>query len=258
MALILGGLLPLAVLIGIGALIYFLVRGSRGAEPVTSRTLLRAYLRLAYLISLVVFLAGAALTSTAGFASAFGHDFSYSRIQLQYPSCGPVPPPGASSLQQQSYQACLKSQPPGLGGNDNRQADNLILGLSLLLGGLVIGAGHRLGQLALETRDERSDSSLARAEGMIGTAGFGLVSIVTIPLASYQLLRFAILGTQSSPDSGPPSPPGGAVATAIVFALAWGYYLAGFVRRVRRPSGAAPGGPEETSVSPGGGHNEQW
>jgi hypothetical protein len=62
--------------------------------------------------------------------------------------------------------------------------------------------GHRLGPLALETRDERRDSSLARAEGMIGTA--------------------------------------------LVFAVAWAYYLAGFVRRVRRQTevraGAREGG----------------
>lgn len=48
------------------------------------------------------------------------------------------------------------------------------------------------------------------------------------------------LGTQASAESGPPDPPGGALATALVFLIAWAYYLATFVRHVRRPATQAP------------------
>lgn len=234
---LLGVLVPILVLGGIGGLIFFVARGQRGGEPMTSRTLLRAYLRFAYMASLVVFLIGATLTITAGFASAFSRDFSYSRLDT-VAICGPGPPPsGAPPDAQRGYLDCTRAQ--GQGAKDNRQADNLILGISLLVAGLVIGAGHRVGQFVMETPAERTDSSLARTERLVATVGFGLVTIISVPTAAYLVGRYAILGTQATPNSGSPDPPGGALATALVFLVAWGYYLVTFVRQRGGPARAA-------------------
>ncbi len=247
-------LIPIAVLAGLGALIFLLVRGGggvlrgggRGSDGLTSRTLLRAYLRFAYLASLVIFLVGATFTLTAAFGSAFGHDFSYTPQSAQGP-CGSGPPPGAPADAQGGYQSCLKAQGSQPAQKDNRQADSLILGISLLVAGLLIGSGHRVGQFALETEEERADSGLARTERLLATCGFGLVAIISVPTAGYQVLHYAILGTQAAgPDSGPSDPPGTALATALVFVVAWAYYLLMLIRRrdsrasATRPAAAAP------------------
>ena len=199
-------------------------RGTQGG--VTSRTLLRAYLRFAYLVSLVVFLVGAVNVLTAGFATAFGHGFSYTQQSYPCPACiNPTGLPGTVS------------PVPCPAPKDNRQADDLIRGVSLLVAGLILGAGHRAGQIALESTAERRESALARAEGLLGTTGFGVVAIITIPWAVYVALRYVVLGTGSDLSSTP-EPPGGALASAIAFTPAWAYYLAIFVSRARRTSSA--------------------
>src|SRR5258708_25982489 len=78
---VIGVALGLAVLVlvvgGLGTMVYFAVRGQGGTDNFSFRNLLRAYLRLAYLVSLVVFMIGAVMTLTAAFGTVVGHDFSY-------------------------------------------------------------------------------------------------------------------------------------------------------------------------------------
>lgn len=236
-------LIPVGILGGLAALVYFLVRGGRGDDAFSSRTLLRAYLRIAYMVSLVVFLIGAVNVLTAGAAAAFGHDFSYIPQFTATPQGCPAPPPGAGADAQSAYNQCLKQQGvnPAQPG-DTRQQDDLIRGLSLLISGLVLGAGHRVGQLAIETAHERRNSGLARMEALLGTVAFGLVTIVAVPVATYTLLHHAILGNQVT-SNGPPDAPGSALATALVFLPAWLFYLYGFVRGAQRATGVGAGGP---------------
>jgi hypothetical protein len=236
-------LIPIGILGGLAALVYFLVRGGAGDDTFSSRTLLRAYLRFAYFASLVVFLVGAVSTLTAGFGAAFGHDFSYQPRFNPAAPC-PPPPPGADANAQGSYNQCLKvnnGQPPNTPA-DTSQQDDLIRGISLLVTGLVLGLGHRLGQRAVETRAEARDSGLARTEALLGTVGFGLVSLVALPVAAYSVLHHVILGAPV-PNGGSSDMLGPALAMAIVFLPAWLYHLSGFVRRARRA-------PAATSIEP--------
>ncbi|MFN2450743.1 MAG: hypothetical protein ABR541_00125 [Candidatus Dormibacteria bacterium] len=225
---ILGLLVPIIILGGLGALVFLLVRGgpSRG-EPLSSRTMLRAYLRFAYLASLVILLVGGVFVLTAAFGAAFGHDFSYAR---QGGSGGAVSCALSPGEPAGAYQQCQNAAQQQSQVRDTRQTENLILGISLLAAGLVIGAGHRLGQFAVETDAERRDSALTRTERVLATCGFGLVTIIAVPSAVYQVLRYAILGTQPSLDSGQPDPPGTALAMALMFGVAWAYYLQALIR----------------------------
>jgi hypothetical protein len=241
-------LIPVVILGGLAALVYVLARGGRADDAFSSRTLLRAYLRLASMVSLVVFLIGAVNLLTAGFAGAFGQEFSYQtpyRMMMPQKAC-PPPGPGAGADADTSYQQCLKSLPPGgVEPADTHQQDDLIRGLSLMLTGLLLGAGHRIGLRALETPAERHDSGLARSEALLGTVAFGLASIVAVPFAAYGVLRWVILGHQLSPSGGAADAPGPALATALVVLPTWLFYLYGFARRARRPgsAGRAPAGP---------------
>jgi hypothetical protein len=236
-------LVPVAILAGLGALVYFLARGSRADDAFTSRNLLRAYLRVAYMVSLLVFLIGAVNVFTAGFAAAFGHDFSY---QAPYLTSAPACPPPASSSQvdQNAYQQCLKSRnsSPPQEPPDTKSQDDLIRGLSLAVTGIVLGAGHRLGQRAIETPAERRDSGLARMEMLVFTIAFGLATIVALPVAAYSVLRHVILGAQAAAN-GTTDSPGAALAAAVVFLPAWLYYLSRFVGRARGRAEVAPAPP---------------
>ncbi|MFN2465282.1 MAG: hypothetical protein ABR598_03345 [Candidatus Dormibacteria bacterium] len=233
-------LVPVAVVGGIVALVFFLVRGNRGEDAFTSRNMLRVYLRLAYMASLVVFLVGAVYTLTAGFAVAFGHDFSYYPNAIAANPCGPIPPSGGDPT---AYKNCTSRYGSGgapifAGPPDTRQQDDLIRGLSLMFTGLILGAGHRLGQRASETLEERHNSGLARTEAALGTVGFGLVTIIALPIGAYSVMHHLILGNQVT--SSGPDMPGQSLAVALVFTPAWLYYLYGFVTRGRsRPAVAA-------------------
>ncbi|HXA43273.1 MAG TPA: hypothetical protein VNV65_10240 [Candidatus Solibacter sp.] len=212
---------------GIGAGIYFAVRGQGGSENFTFRNLLRAYLRLAYLVSLFVFMAGAVMTLTAAFGAVVGHDFSYNTFYSHGSStiCQPAP--------YGSTQNCVTQTQ----GDDPRQQEDLIRGLSLMVAGLVIGGAHRFGQLSMETEDERKSSGLTKTEYLIGTVGFGVVSIFALPAAAYSVLTYNLVSHSATNSGG--DIPGPTLAVALVFLPAWVYYLVSFVRRVRSSTPAA-------------------
>jgi len=212
------------VLGGIGSAIFFAVRGQGSGDSFTFRNLLRAYLRLAYMVSLVVFMVGAVTTLTAAFATTFGHQFSYGNDFSGNVTCTSI------TVNGNQQQNCRPVPTPG---DDRRQKEDLIQGLSLLVAGLVIGGAHRVGQLSMESVDERRSSGLARAEYLIGTIGFGLVSIVALPAAAYSVLSYNLISQSPGSYNSGGDIPGPTLAVAIVFVPAWAYYLVSFVRRVR-------------------------
>lgn len=232
-------LIPIGIVGAVGAVVYFLVKGNQGAgEGMTFRNLLRAYLRFAYMVSLVVFLVGAVFTLTATLSYVFGHDFSYSSYSYASgPVTAPAPCKSGDPYASPTPGGCAYTQPPQ--PPDQRPQDDLIRGISMMVAGLVLGGGHRLGQRAMENGDERRHSMLARAESLVGTVGFGVTSIVAIPLATYDILRYVILGTQNV-NGGTAEVPGGALAVALVFGPAWAFYLVTFVRAARRSAEPTP------------------
>lgn len=203
----------LLVLGGIGAVIFFSVRGGSG-DAFAFRNLLRAYLRLAYFVSLLVFMVGAVMTLTSAFSATFGHDFSYSTY---FSGSAVYCSPGAKCAQP------LQEDP--------RPKQDLIRGLSLMIAGAIFGVAHRAGHYAMESPEERSMSGLAKAEYLVGTIGFGLVSIIALPAAAYAVLNFNLVSDVGKNGGG--DVPGNALAVALVFLPAWAYYLLTFVKRVR-------------------------
>jgi hypothetical protein len=205
LALALGLLIAVAVVGGIVALIVFLMRSKRtGEDPLTVRTLLRAYLHVASFAGLVTLLAGAALTLQSGFARAFGESFSF------YPCCGPAGPDVPAPT-------------------DDQVSEALIKGLVLLMAGVLFGVSHRVALRVIQSA-AKSKSGMAYAGSLLGTAAFGLVAIVTVPVAAYGVIRLHLLGGETTPYSSY-DPPGQALAVAMVFGAAWGWYLAAFVRQ---------------------------
>jgi hypothetical protein len=85
----------------------------------------------------------------------------------------------------------------------------------------------------MESEEERIGSGLAKAEYLVGTVGFGLVSIVALPTAAYSVLSYNLVSHNTNNSGG--DIPGPALAIALVFLPAWAYYLNSFVRRVKSP-----------------------
>lgn len=226
--LILGLLIPVAIVGGLGAFITFLVRGA--TEAMTLRNILRTYLRVAFIVSLGIGLVGASMTLTAAFASAFGRAFSYVSYDAYY-SCAAF-----------ADKCAGVPQPPP----DTRQQDDLILGLTLLVAGIVIGAGHKVTQRVLETPAERHHSALARIEALIGTGVLGVAAIIAVPIAIASVIRHLVVADQSSLSS-PSGAPGGSLATAIVLVPVWLAYLVTTLRRVLGGPGRNGGPPPVNS-----------
>ena len=231
-------LIPVGILVGLGALVYFLVRGTRAEEGFSSRNLLRAYLRVAFMVSLVVFMIGAVNTLTGAFGGVFGRDFSYQPNGFGSSTICPAPSPATPGGAPVPGK-CVTNSTSQFNSDDTRLQDDLIRGISLMVTGLIVGLGHRVGQFAMETPEERRRSGLARAETLVGTLAFGLVSIVALPVASYSVLHRVILGSQAA-NTGQTDTPGSALALALVFLPAWLYYLYNFVMGARRGPGARP------------------
>jgi len=206
-------LIPLGVLGALGALITFLVRGA--SDALTARSMLRAYLRVGFLVSLGIGLVGAAMVITAALASAFGHAFSYA-------------PSGALVCPSPPFDTCAggPALPP-----DTRQQDDYILGTALLVAGVIVGAGHKVVQRIVETRDERRYSALARIEALLGTGVVGVVSIVALPIAVAAIVRHLVVADHGSSFSSPAAP-GGSIAEAVVLVPVWLTYLIGTLRSV--------------------------
>jgi len=104
---------------------------------------------------------------------------------------------------------------------ENQFKDDLVRGVTLSIVGLLIWGVHSVGLQGMETREERRRSWLSRLHRLALLAIFGAAGLIALPLATYQLARYVILG---SADFNP-TPPGSAVATAMVIVPIWLYEL---------------------------------
>jgi hypothetical protein len=88
-----------------------------------------------------------------------------------------------------------------------------------------------LGRRWLEKPDER-DSPLNRVYLSVLVVIFGIITLVNLPQAVHETLRFYLLDPLD--EFSKPSPPGGKLAFAIVALPIWIVYLQGTIRMVRR------------------------
>ena len=175
-------IVPVAILgaLVLGAVMFF-QRGAAGIDA-SPRPLLRLYLYLGSLVSILVLVAGLAQAVT-GVLGAVAPDFAYGS------SPGPVPgpvqvdgstPPAVAPLRE------LQDQ------YDRRTRESLLQGITGALAGALFWAVHWYGRRTLETVEERT-SSLRRGYYLLGTAIFGIASIVLVPIAVYNTLHWFLI-----------------------------------------------------------------
>lgn len=225
-------ILVLAGLIGAVAGAVYLVLRLRAGERISfpARLLFHLYLYVISLISLVTLVAGLSGLVQAGLAAALGKEFSYNPVYVAEPfrpiavdgntKGEPALPPDPKA-QEASRQA----------GLERAMKEGLLNGLSLAIVGALVLALHTWGRWRLETPEERR-GMLHRSYLIILLVIFGVVTLVTLPPAIYQTLRYYVLDIPAQ-DYG--NRPGSPLATAIVSAPVWAYYLRSALGLLRRP-----------------------
>lgn len=206
----------------------FLQRGRDGG--VSARALLRTYLYVGSLAGIVALSVGLASVLNYGIARVAGDSFVYGgapgyNIMVAVPTCPPgaqncvEPPPGQNErIRQQQEQQ-----------NERRRNDDLIRGLTFAIFGALFWGAHWSARRGLG-EDAWPGSGLRRGYLMLGTAVFGLGTIVLLPTGVYQALSNAIL----APPTNTFRPGADALGGGIVSLLVWLIYLRLAVADVRR------------------------
>jgi len=225
------GILTTLGILGVVALmvVAFVQRG-RETMDLSLRGLLRVYLYLASLVGIVVFTLGVAGIASFILAAAFGRDVIYGG-----PPPEPVPavapcPPNTTCPPTQTFQG-----KPIPDERDRRQQEDLVRGVTQVVFGGIFWGAHWAARKGIVGGDEKG-SGLYRAYLILGTAVFGIATIVLLPTGIYQALSQALITAQPNTfRQGAGESLSGGLATLPI----WLLYLWLVQRALRTPSGAA-------------------
>ena len=247
-------LIALGVIVGLAAMVaavVFLFLRLRAKEPVNidPRLLLRLYLYVAIIAGLLVFTQGASGLLRAGMAVAFGDDFSYRPVFVQVtgPQERVVPTPLELKDQRDLTEAEreqlteifaererarteLERERREL-GLDRALDEGIIQGVGFTMIGLLVWIAHVLGRRGLESRED-AEGLLARLYLLAIVVVFGVITIVNLPQAVFEVMRFGLL--EPVGRFGHDFQPGGKLALSITTLPIWLFYLWSAVRAVRR------------------------
>ena len=240
-------LVGVALVVG-GAL--FLFFRFRAGDPISIplRFLLRVYVYVIIIAGLLLLTQGLSDLLQSGLGSGLGKDFSYRPV---YVGVKPVPfrvappPPGVAAdeltaeereelrrnSEEQERIRIEQQRESREKGLDRALEEGLLKGVSFTIIGAIIWAVHLLGRRWLETREER-ESPLNQIYLILVVVIFGIITIVNLPQAVFENLRFYLL--EPLDEFSRLSPPGGKLSTSIVTLPIWITYLVGAIRAARK------------------------
>lgn len=228
-------LVPIAVLGVLGFLALAFVQRGRDGFEVTPRGLLRLYLYVASLAGIVVLAAGLASVGNAAIAGVLGAELVYGGSQFGPPVVRPACPPGAPGCVEPSpEQRALeleRQRQAERQQRDQRRIEDLIRGATFTVFGAVFWSAHwtaRRGMIGIEERG----SPMWRSYLMLGTAIFGLTTVVALPTGVYQALSGLFVPVS---EFGSYRPGADSLGLGLVSLVAWLIYLRLAVREVRIP-----------------------
>jgi hypothetical protein len=231
-----GVVIVLAVVVAIVAAIalaVFVVSRLRSGESVdlSLRTILAGYFTLMTVAAVVMLALGMTTLVKAGLSQAFGRDFSYYvPTRASFPA--PVQPAAPGAEQPPDVEQQLQS---GQRRIEQQYRSDLVQGGTLALVGAILWPLHAWGRRRVADPASPVTRFLARAQQIVLLVLFSLVGLFSLPTALYELLRRFLIPAD---DSGIASPPGEAVATALVFVPLWVFFLWSTLRRVNAESPA--------------------
>lgn len=186
------GLVAAAVVIGVGVLlvVLFVQRGREGLDT-SPGALLRAYLYAACFAGVVALVIGLSALLNWGIATTVGSDVVYGgtpKPLVRY--C----PPGVTGCVEPSPEELARAQRQQQDQRDRQVGEELLRGITFTVVGAVFFGAHWAARRGVVGPDEPR-GGLRRAYLILGTAVFGLATIVLVPTGLYQLLANAILQT---------------------------------------------------------------
>lgn len=179
--------------------------------------ILAIYFYLVSIVSLLAVVSGGASMTKAFLSSAFGRDFSYQSSMMSSPE-----PAGAGALnldpkllqqQKDAQNAAAKQEKERI---EQAYQDDLFTGASTLIVGLLFLGVHMFGWWKLQERAERSESFWYRGYILLQLILYGLVTLVALPLAISQTLRFFVMANGANMPQ-----PGEVVGVALWAAPVW-------------------------------------
>lgn len=182
-----GAVVSIAVIV-----VALFVQRGREALDLSPRTLLRAYLYAASFAGLVVLVVGVSSLLNWGIAQAAGPDVVYGGAPS--PALVRKCPPGAVGCVEPPQEDIDRMKRQQDEQRRRQVGEELLRGITFtVIGGIFYGAhyGARRGIVG----SEETRSGLRRAYLMVGTAVFGLATIVLVPTGLYELLANALLRT---------------------------------------------------------------
>ena len=203
----------LVVVLAVAAVIGGMLR-SGSTDVLSSRLVLRAYLHFASAATTLVVTVGLISLCTAALTIPAGRQFSY---VLGVPSPASAAP-STGGPERAGRDPELQRQDRAR--TDAQFNDDLIRGVTVSFVGLLLWAVHAIGLRRVETEEERRQSWINRLHRLGLLAVFGVGSLVALPFAAYELLRYLVGG-----DALSHTPPGSSVALALVLVPIWCYEL---------------------------------
>jgi len=187
---VVGILATLGILGVIALFVVALVQRGRETMDLSLRGLLRVYIYLASLVGIVVFTLGLAGIASFILAAAFGRDVIYGGPPLEpVPAIAPACPPGATPCPPFPVFA------PRPDERERRQQEDLVRGATQLIFGGIFWGAHWAARKGIIRGDEKG-RGLYRAYLILGTAVFGIATIVLLPTGIYQALSQALITAQ--------------------------------------------------------------
>jgi hypothetical protein len=215
------------VLVGV----LFVQRGREGLE-LTPRNLLRTYLYAGSFGGLAALVFGIAAIGNFALAAVAGNDVVYGAPPVPRPAIAPACPPNFPNCPQPPpVEELLRRQAEQ---TERRRNEDLLRGITFTVFGGLFYAAHYVARRALLGADE-AQSGARRAYLMVGTAVFGLATIVLVPTGLYQLLANAILPTTA--DTFRPAV-ADSLMPGLVSLIVWLLFLRLVVTDFRRGMGA--------------------
>ena len=242
-----GIFVALALLVG-GA--FVLITRIRSGSPLTidMRALVRIYLYVGIIAGLLVFTQGASELIKAGAAGIAGNDFSYQpvRVALPGPAEGRAEHPLELAdrsdlspeqleelsviLEERRQQDAKNQEERDRLGRERAFDEGLIEGISFAIIGALLWAAHMAGRAMTERPEDRA-GPLNRVYLVLLTVIFGIITIVSLPQAVFETLRYAVLDPVSRDHE-----PGEKLALSITALPIWLIYLWYTIRSIRRAS----------------------
>lgn len=214
----LGFLIPVAVLGLIAwAIVGFTRRG--GGEPFTLASATALYARVLVIVGVVMALTGVGTILKAGFGF-INIGYSYYAPQVYAPT--PAVSSSGVAYEQSFYNF------------DQQRSQDLVLGITLLVIGLLVAVGHYYLARAVSHMAGGSPGWVTRGAVLALTVVTAIAGISSAAIGLNQMLGYFIIGPPQSQE-----PWGESVGMAIAFVPAWIYAMTRLVRDLRRPSTAA-------------------